>query len=385
MNVGVNIRTANLAVPDGHGESMRNLSRALVTTNPGHTIDFVADAPARFDLPSDRRAALRVLRPFPAGNRLLRGAFGADPWYRARVMLNRHWRRWSVYFQSAHEPTPVRTGPRHVVYVHDLAFMRTTGTTYFDAEVRAFLDLWTAENVHRADAVVAVSAWTRDQVARIYAANPDRVHVAPHGVDRSRFRPDYPAHDLRACADRYGLRDPYIAFIGTLQPRKNLGTLAEAFRLARDRGLSHDLAIVGRRGWRYEDIAAQLEGREESGICLVGAAPPRDLPLLLAGADAFVSVGIDEGFGMPVLEAMASGVPVVASDQAGLADAAGDAGLRVDPHDVEAIAAALLRIASDAELRADLRARGLARAADHTWERTARAVWTAMEQACESS
>ena len=75
MNVGVNIRTANLAVPDGHGESMRNLSRALVTTNPGHTIDFVADAPARFHLPCDRRAALRVLRPFPAGNRLLRGAF----------------------------------------------------------------------------------------------------------------------------------------------------------------------------------------------------------------------------------------------------------------------------------------------------------------------
>ena len=200
-----------------------------------------------------------------------------------------------------------------------------------------------------------------------------------------RFRPNHAAKDLRACAERYGLRDPYIAFIGTLQPRKNLGTLAEAFRLARDRGLSHDLAIVGRRGWRYEDIAAQLEGREEAGICLVGAAPPQDLPLLLAGADAFVSVGIDEGFGMPVLEAMASGVPVLASDQAGLADATGDAGLRVDPHDVEAIAAALLRIASDADLRADLRARGLARAADHTWERTARAVWTAMEQACESS
>ena len=174
-------------------------------------------------------------------------------------------------------------------------------------------------------------------------------------------------------------------FVGTLQPRKNLGTLVAAVDRARAQGLGQRLVVIGRKGWRYEDVAAVIGERDQDALQLVGEVSSAELPLLLAGASAFVSVALDEGFGMPALEAMASGVPVVASDQAGLAQAVGDAGLLVDPMDVEAIAQALLRITQDAALREDLRERGRARAAECTWDRAARAVWEALELACASS
>ena len=384
MDVAINLRSANLAIPDGHGESMRNLSRALVTTNPGHMLDLLTDAPPRYDLPRDSRASLRVLRPFPLGNRWMRKLLGADPWYRARVCLHPRWPAWSVYVQSAHEPTPVLHGPRQLAIVLDVACMRPGAATHFDPETLAFLDHWTAENVHRARGLVAISGWVRDEVVRIYGVRPDLISVAPLGVDRHRFRPDHDRADIEGCLARYGIAGPYLLFVGTLQPRKNLGTLTRAYLAARRQGLAHDLLIVGRQGWLYGDVAADIEGHGGEGVHLTGQVPAADLPRLVAGADAFVSVALDEGFGMPALEAMASGVPVVASDQAGLAFAVGDAGLLVDPCDQAAVTEALLRMAGDAKLREELRARGLARAAEFTWDRAARAVWEVVERVCES-
>lgn len=385
MRAAVNLRTANLMVPDGHGESMRSLTRALVETADARRLDLLLDAPARYAGFDGPQAAIRVLRAFKLGNRLLTQALGGDPWYRARVPLARAWRAADVYLQSAHEPPPLISGPRHVAMVYDVAFLRPGAQAFYEPATRAFLDRWTATNVHRADRVLVISEWVRDEVARIYAFPKERVDVMPLGVDRRRFRDRADPSLIDPVLRRLGIESPYVLFVGTLQPRKNLGTLARAYALARRCGLTHTLVLAGAPGWRYADVAANLERVSGEGIQLTGAVDPDDLPPLMAGASAFVSVAIDEGFGMPVLEAMASGVPVVAADQGGLANAAGDAGITVDPHNSDAIAEALLQVASDDRLREDLRSRGLARAAEFTWTRTARRAWKSLEQACASS
>ena len=385
MRATVNLRNANLMIADGNGESMRSLARALVSTAGKHHLDLLMDEPPRFAGLDGQGTAIRVLRPFKFGNRPLARALGADPWYRARVPLAKAWRNADVYLQSAHEPTPFVSGPRHVVLVHDVAFMRPGAERFFDPPTRAYLDHWTATNVHRADRVIAWSEWVRDEVVRIYGLNPERVDVAPPGVDCARFTPSTDQPVVDATLRRLGVDEPYVLFLGTLQPRKNLGTLVRAYAVARQRGMAHALVLAGGRGWRYADVAAELNGAADQGVYQTGAVDPNDLPLLLAGASALVSVALDEGFGIPVLEAMASGVPVVAANQGGLASAVGDAGIRVDPMDADAIASALVRVTSDKPLRNDLRARGRARASEFTWERAARRAWQTLERACASS
>ncbi len=385
MRAAVNLRTANLMVTDGHGESMRSLARALVESADPHRLDLLMDAPSRYRGFEGPNAEIRVLRPFRRGNRLLTQACGGDPWYRARVPLSRAWRAADVYLQSAHEPPPFISGPRQVSMVYDVAFMRPGAEAFYEPESRAYLDRWTASNVHRADRVLVISEWVRDEVVRIYGYPPERVDVMPLGVDRHRFRDGVDPSSIAAVRRRLRIESPYVLFLGTLQPRKNLGALARAYALARRRGLAHTLVLAGAPGWRYADVAEDLKRVSGEGVRLTGAVDPDDLPPLLAGASAFVSVAIDEGFGMPILEAMASGVPVVAANQGGLADAAGDAGISVDPHDPDAIAEALLQVTSDDRLREDLQGCGLARAAEFTWTRTAQCVWTSLEQACASS
>ena len=124
MRIGINIRSANLGIPDGHGESMRGLISALAETSINHKLDLLSDAKLRFDLSPSATSQIRVLRPFPVGNRMLQRILVADPWYRARVAAEALWRRWDVYVQSAHEPPPAFGVRARVAIVHDLAFIQ---------------------------------------------------------------------------------------------------------------------------------------------------------------------------------------------------------------------------------------------------------------------
>jgi len=171
---------------------------------------------------------------------------------------------------------------------------------------------------------------------------------------------------------QYGLPERYILSVGTIEPRKNLGRVLTAFERLRGEGLVDAFVIVGKKGWLYDDFFAQLDrSPARDAVIFPGWVADEDLPAMVAGAACLAFPSEFEGFGLPVLEAMACGTPVVCSNTSSLPEIAGDAALLVNPLDTDAIAAALRRVLSEPGLAAELRARGIAQAARFSWERAA--------------
>ncbi len=214
----------------------------------------------------------------------------------------------------------------------------------------------------RAAAVITPSIFARDAALSRLELDPARVHVVPWGVD-ARFSPGSETPDRPGDG---GL--PYLLAVGTLQPRKNLEAALAAFERAVDAGLEHRLVVVGARGWRDAALVERVKGsRHTQRIRLAGFVADDELAALYRGADALLFPSRYEGFGLPALEAMASGTPVIAARAGALPEVVGDAGLLVDPDDPDALAAAVVELLADADRRAELGAAGLRRAERFTW------------------
>ena len=252
-----------------------------------------------------------------------------------------------------------------VATVHDVLFDELP-RCYTDSMRRGLRHV-TRLLVARSARLVVPSARTKIGLVERYGADPARVDVVPLAP---RALPDVPP----AAEPR-----PYLLAVGTLEPRKNWARALSAHALALSRGADLDLVLVGARGWLDGDLAARLKSSPR--VRHEEAASDARLCALYRGATALVYPSLGEGFGLPVAEAMAAGLPVLTSAGTACAELAEGAALAVDPYDVEAMADALLRLAGDASLRADLSARGLARAASLTWERTAEGTRAAYERA----
>ena len=258
---------------------------------------------------------------------------------------------------------------RSLVTVHDLGYLHEPEA--HRALDRFYLDLSNRYHARAAARVLAISEATRDDLVRHYGVAPERVTVTHLAADAS-FRPVTDPDLITAARAEHGIGPDYFLYVGTLQPRKNLSRLIRAFaRVAAGRpGLQ--LVLAGKKGWLYDGILRQAESLGLSGrVIFPGYVGAEDLPALYSGALAFAFPSLYEGFGMPALEAMACGAPVLASNVSSLPEVVGDAGLLVDPTDEAALAAALERLASEPALRAELRQRGLARARLFSWERCA--------------
>jgi alpha-1,3-rhamnosyl/mannosyltransferase len=221
-----------------------------------------------------------------------------------------------------------------------------------------------------ADRIIAVSRATKDDVVRHLAVDPERVAVVPLAVDAS-FRP-LAAADVDAALAPLGLvRGTYLLFLGTLEPRKNLPRLLDAaVRAGAEVG---PLVLAGADGWGTDELRPRIAELARQGrVRPLGYVAETLRPFLLSGARVFVYPSLYEGFGLPPLEAMACGTPVITSNVSALPETVGDAALLIDPLDVDALAASIRRLWEDEALRRELRARGLARARDFSWERTAR-------------
>ena len=266
---------------------------------------------------------------------------------------------------------PVFVGPLmapcpFVVTLHDLSFIRFPHL--FHPAKRLYLRTMTRASVHRARRVIAVSRHAAEEAHELLEVDPAQVDVVYHGVD-PRFHPR-PAAEVAAFRADQGLPERFVLFLGTLEPRKNLVRLIEAF----DELDVPDVALVlaGGRGWYEEEIFACVERLElKERVIFPGYVPGAALPLWYNAATVFAYPSLYEGFGMPVTEAQASGVPTLTSDRSSLPEAAGDAALLVDPFDVDAIADGLRQLLTNGALREELRQRGLVHTREFTWQRMA--------------
>jgi glycosyltransferase involved in cell wall biosynthesis len=271
-------------------------------------------------------------------------------------------------------PPPTGHPERAVLVVHDLAFevYPRTAPQIDERWRRRF-----ARAVRRCGAVIVPSVSAKGDLVARHGIPEDRVHAIPHGVDAEAFAA-VPAEDLARVRARYGIRGPYVLFVGGLEPRKNVVALVRAFAAS---GIEASLVIAGGRvRWfpaeeaRIFAEARRLPEPVRSRVIMTGYVSEPDKRALIAGALALAYPSLYEGFGFPVLEAMAAGTPVLTSNVSSLPEVAGEDALLVDPKDEHAIAEGLRRIVEDGALRERLIGPGRARAAGFTWEATARAT-----------
>jgi glycosyltransferase involved in cell wall biosynthesis len=252
-----------------------------------------------------------------------------------------------------------------VVTIVDLAYMRYPYV--HPRGRRLYLTAFTRLTVRRARAVIAISDYTREEVVRLLGVPRERIHVTHLGVDGD-FRP-LPPDQVEAFRRQRGLPERYLLYLGNLEPRKNLPRLVQAYART---GLDIPLVLAGAKGWSYSELFRTVESLDLAGqVLFPGFVPREELPLWYNGATAFLYPSLYEGFGLPPLEAMACGTPVLVSNTSSLPEVVGEAGILVPPDDVEAMAGALQRLVQDTGLRARLRQQGLERTRLFTWERMA--------------
>ncbi|MEX2227527.1 MAG: glycosyltransferase family 1 protein [Dehalococcoidia bacterium] len=270
---------------------------------------------------------------------------------------------------STHHTLPLRPmRAKRAVTVHDVTFFRMPER--YPAARRLYMQTTTRASVKVADAVVVPSQTVRADVIAALGVDARKLHVVYEAA--AEICAPVQREAALAVAKRYGLEPPFVLSVGSLEPGKNRTRLIRAMRELRDDGVDARLAIVGQKAWRYE---ADFRLIEDIGmtdrIRYLGYVPEADLPALHSAATAFVFPSLYEGFGLPVLEAMACGAPVLTSNVSATAEIAGDAALLVDPLSQDDIREGLRRLLTDAHLRTELGQRGRERAAEFSWRRAA--------------
>lgn len=360
----------------GIGRIIRGQIGALLSLLPGEDIRLFVTGPVTA---AQRRSAPLPLHTTPINERNM-----TRLWHR----LNVPWPsvEWFTggpldLFHATDFVMPPNRARHKLLTVHDLAFL-----FYPEAAMPSlhhYLNTVVPRSVHRADHLLADSHHTAQDLQYEWNIPAERITVVQGAVDHARFRPVVDVARRQAVRTRYGIGErPFILGLSRLEPRKNFVRLIEAFHAARQQGkLPHRLVIGGSKGWLYDSIFARVQALQLTDhVLFPGFIDDDDLPTLYSAAEFFAYPSLYEGFGLPIIEALACGTPVLTADNSCLPEAGGPGAIYADAEDVESIAAALLRLAQDADLRQQLQEAGLEHAASFTWDRSARQLLHAYKQ-----
>lgn len=366
MKVALHVDQPWFSAPGGIGTYVRELAPALIEQDP--TLELLPFR-SRFDSDGPPASWIDRLQPVTIVDhpvRLLYPLWNLARWPALPRQLA------GADIVHATNPAaipPVRRGQRLVVTVHDLAFLR-----HPELFPRAWRALYTAglrATSRHADAVLVPSTFTAEELReRSPGVDVSRVHVTP----LASAPPPASPIDLDTTLERLGVPRPYILSVGTLEPRKNHARLIRAYRRVAGDRHPHALVLAGPDGWLDDELRRELEAPGPGRVVRTLALDANDLDALYGGADVFAYPALYEGFGLPVIEAMARGIPTVASNGSSIPEVAGDAALLVDPLDESAIADAIARVLDDPSLAERLRVQGLERAEAFSWQETARAT-----------
>jgi glycosyltransferase involved in cell wall biosynthesis len=352
MTVVLDARTATDHFP-GIGRYVVNLAHALKSIAPDFDLAVLIDpaAPAsRLALPNLPAIACPI------------GPFALQQQWRVpRLLRDQH----ATLYHSPYYLMPYRPGVPTVLTAYDV--IPLIYPQYYTAAQRLIFRVAHALALRTARVVLAISEATKRDLVQHFGTDAKKISVTPLAAD-ARFTPQS-ASAIQVVREKYRLPDQYALYFGSNKPHKNLARLVTAFANFQRPTSNIHLIIAGSWDARYPE-AKQLAANNDR-IRFLGPVSEPDLPALYGGATAFAFVSEYEGFGLPVLEAMACGTPVIASNMSSLPEVIGDAGLLVDPRDVNAIAAALDRVLDDADLQLELKQRSLDRAAQFSWARTA--------------
>lgn len=346
--------------PGGIARYMTQLATTLPALDPeqAYAVLQMWKQTAELGLPGNAR---RVNVYTPAHHRLERLALAGE--------IAVHTRGRAALVHSMDFIPPVSFGWRTVITIHDLTFLHypqfltRAARRYYNGQIRVA--------VRQADLILADSHATRADIHALLGVDASKTRTVHLGVD-ARFQPPG-ADTVRAFTARYGLRRGYLLFVGTFEPRKNVATLIQAYaELRKTLPAAPVLVLAGARGWLYEETLALVDKHHlTEHVRWLENVPDIDLPALYAAAQALILPSHYEGFGLPVLEAMACGTPTIIAERASLPEIGGDAALMIDPDDPATLTRALRRVLTDDSLHATLAQRGLVRARHFTWQRCA--------------
>ena len=270
---------------------------------------------------------------------------------------------------------------KSVVTIHDLAFLLYPET--FPAKDAFLHKLYVREAITKADHLIAITEATKQDIVKFYNIDSAKITVVYHGVDKERFRlmkkgEEYLVNEVKA---KYGITKPYLLYIGNVQPRKNIQGLIKAYqKLRANTSHNYQLVIAGAKAWLVEDVMKEIGEDYREDIIFTGRFADSELTPLLWGADTFVLPSFYEGFGLPILEAMACGVPTLVSNTPSLVEVGGEASLSFDPHNIDDIAKVLDNVISNPKLRQEMRNLGLKRVEDFSWEKCAQKTIDVIKQ-----
>lgn len=377
MRIGIDFTAGSQLA--GIGRYTRSLVAALIAQSPDDEIVLLEPrqsvAPIRMLFGSPRV----VHKELPLSERML-----TRIWHRLRLPLYADvlMGGLDVFYAPDFVLPPLRRAPG-VLTVHDLSYRFSPES--FPDSLRSYLEAVVPRSIARARMVLADSDATRQDVIGAYGVDPSRVNVLYCGVD-SAFREHYSQEECSENLRRYGITFPYFLSVGTIQPRKNIARIIGALPTVVGAGQPHHLVHVGRPGWLHEPIfaAAEQHGVADRVHSLSEVDEDEDLAMLYRSSAALVFPSLYEGFGLPVLEAMACGVPVITSKVSSLPEVAGDAAILVDPLDSQDIGAAMVSLATNKDARDALIAAGRERVAEFSWERAAVELRAHLARAAQS-